>query len=712
MDIGKLGKSMTNEDGNGAEATPVAAGKTRVVSASAEVGTYAMPASSVVGGKVVLGQEIEIDPAQTVDAMSTVDARAFSALDNRAPGNAHVALMCRNSRVPRVTCIGAYKNVKNANMLKLRDAGVVYWPLEKRQRLALVFDMPTGRRMLDPHAPAPVSLREDQIISTLIMPVVSALMELRAAGMVHGAICLENMFLTGVEGAETVILGECLSSAPFTRLHPVYCPIARAMAQPSGRGAATEREDLYALGMCVAMLARKTNLMHGQNAQAVVMDKIAQGSFLYATGGARMHGGLSEFLRGVLNDDPRQRWDLDEASRWVEGRRIPAKAQNLQIKAARPFIFRDEKYWDLRSLAFAFSQNVQEAAAVLEKDHVDLWAKRNFDDMALNGRLEKARAQEKGSTREKLVSSVCMALDPQAPLRYREVAVLPDGFGTALAQAISRDGELQSYAEIISQQMMHNWILQEFEEMDDAAGHIAQFERCRNYLVQKMPVYGIERVLYALNKEVCCLSPSLRDYVVLNPGSLLLALEDIARRNDRPHDVLDRHMMAFISVREPKMIDPHLGHVVSHDRGYQIVGIARTLAAIQRRFATGPVPGVGNWLISLIKPAADKLNDRDLRQEVMRKMGKLSDSGNLAAVLDLIDNQQIARDDMHRFSLARNEYLHISRERAALEAQLRGRQTFGRATGRQVAMIVSLLTASCGILGFLFMQLMQGGFNG
>ncbi len=47
--------------------------------------------------------------------------------------------------------------------------------------------------------------------------------------------------------------------------------------------------------------------------------------------------------------------------------------------------------------------------------------------------------------------------------------------------------------------------------------------------------------------------------------------------------ILDRHMVAFISVRDPKSIDPYLGHIISHDRAYQVVQCGVFSSAYFRR---------------------------------------------------------------------------------------------------------------------------------
>ncbi|MEZ0223703.1 MAG: hypothetical protein ACAH83_04055 [Alphaproteobacteria bacterium] len=676
--------------------------------ARADLGYYSMSATSTADGRVMIGQDIEIFPGKPRPDLASLDTTAYEAADRRQPGG-QLALLCRSSRVPRVTAIGSYKNIRNPHMLRLVEAGIVDWKPESRQKLCLVFDMPMGKKLLPSRDAKPLRIPEERIVEALIMPVLSVLTDLRHASMIHGAITLENMFLTGAEGAESVVVGECLSTAASYRLHPVFETAERGMANAGGKGPGSIKDDLYALGMCVAMIARRQNLMEGRSVQQMIMEKIESGSYVMASGGERLPGGISDFLRGVLNDDEMQRWDIEDAQRWVEGRRPSPKQPRITLRAARPFLFRGEKFWDLRSVMMSMCNNISDASNAIEKDHFDLWVKRNFEDKAMNERVEKIWEKEKGAPRERLMTCLSTALDPLGPVRYKNISAFPDGFGVSLSIAIARNEDVQTHAEVIAGQYFSNWVSQRFEDMPDAASWVGTFEKCRNFLSQKMPAYGIERVLYILNKEVACMSPVLQNYVVLGPGGLLLALEDISRRADRPETILDRHMMAFISVREPKMIDPHLGHVISRERGFQLVGIARTLAAIQRRFQTGPVPGVGNWLISMIAPAIEKFNDRDLRQELSRRMNRLMDSGNLANVLDLIDNPGLVQDDIQRFALARREYAGLSHERTQIDTQLRKRQGYGRGAGRQAAMLVSAFLSSLCIMVYLMYRFTEGG---
>ncbi|MFH1158617.1 MAG: hypothetical protein V1721_07030 [Pseudomonadota bacterium] len=672
-----------------------------------ESGYYSVVSRITSDGRIMVGHDTEILPGRECAAYASPATRAYEAVAGHLGGE-HFALICGCATVPRVTTIGSYKGLKSQHILRLIEAGVIDWAPENRQKFALIYEKPVGKKMMESADALPCRVSEDNLIPMMIEPAVAALSDFRNIDFIHGAINAENIYLSGAQGTERIVLGDCLSSAPSWRQHPLYEMASRAAAQASGRGPGTIEDDLYALGICVAMAARGENFMLGKSPQQVIYEKIEHGSYGAIVGRERIPGGVSEFLRGVLSDDEEQRWDIDDALRWLEGRRLNPKPSRVILKASRPLVFREQKYWDLRALADAFSKNVADAAAEVEKDHFELWLKRNFDDKALRTRFNNVWEKEKTAPRDRWIFSLCMAMDPFGPLRYKGRSLFPGGLGMALAEAMARDEDIQVYGEMVLQQFFNDWISQIFDELPDAAGLMGLLEKCRNALSQKMPGYGIERVLYMLNQEVACMSPILKNHFVLAPGSLLLALENISRSGARPDVILDRHMIAFISVREPKMIDSHLGYVNSHNMGNQMIGIIRTLAAIQRRFATGLVPGVGNWLISLTTPVVELLKDRDLRQELARRIGRLQDGGNLAGLLELVDDPVLVQEDALRFALAWREYKALVQEKREIESYFRKRKYFGKATGRQVAMLFSSVLSVIVIAGYVVLRLMKG----
>lgn len=652
-------------------------------------------------GRIMLGGEVEIFPLKPLSAYASFETRAFEARDIKT-GKPLLALTAGRGRCPRISAVGSYQNVKSAHLLKLVSAGIVEWPGENKQVYTFVFDLPPARKLLPEGTMRTVRIGDERIIAALIQPAVEVLADLQAADLVHGALTGDNIFIAGAEGGEVAIIGECLSSAPFFRHGAIYETIERAMAQPGGRGYGTAKNDLYTLGVCVAMVLRGGNPLAGKPDDEVIREKIDKGSYAALMGGERLPAYLTEFLRGVLHDDEAARWNLEDAQRWLEGRRLSAKQPHNVMRARRPFVFRDRKYWELRTLAMDLAAHPSDTLALIEKDGLDLWLKRNFEDRDLELRLETFWKKEDGALRERVVAELVQALDPYAPVRYRDLSLFPQGFGTALADAMARGEDVQHYAELISLQLFNGWINQRYEEIAESAGMVTLFEKCRNFLAQKMPGYGIERLVYLLNKEIVCLSPMLRDFYVLGPGHLLMALERLAQRGQKLEPVLDRHMIAFISVREPKMIDPYLGHVISHDRGYQVIGILRTLAAIQRRFRIAPVPALTRTLSAQMGPAVERFFDRDLRQAIAQRLAAAAQGGNLSALLELVDAPPVVQDDQIRFAHARREFAFLTRERAALEQQLTRRATFGLASGRQVALLIASVLGVASVMLTIF----------
>ena len=658
-------------------------------------------------GRIMVGHDIEILPDKERTEYASPATKAYEA-KARNLGGEHFALICGCATVPRVTTIGSYKGLKSLHILRLIEAGVIDWMPENCQKFALIYEKPAGKKMMESADAIPYKVSEDHLIPMIIAPAVKALSDFRNIDFIHGAINAENIYMSGMQGTERIILGDCLSSAPSLQQHPLYEMASRAVAQASGRGPGTIKDDLYALGVCVAMAARGKNFMLGKSPQQIIYEKIEHGSYGAIIGRERIPGGVSEFLRGVLNDDDDQRWSIDDAMRWLEGRHINPKPSRVILKAARPLIFREQKYLDLRSLAEGFSKNVSDAGVEIEKGQFELWLKRNFEDKALRARFDDICEKEKTAPRDRWIFSVCMALDPFGPLRYKGRSIFPGGLGMALAEAIAQNEDIQIYGEMVLQQFFNDWIGQIFDELPDAAGIMSILEKSRAVLSQKMPGYGIERVLYMLDQEVACMSPILRDYFVLSPGNLLLALESISQSGTRPDTILDRHMIAFISVRERQMIDSHLGYVNSSNKGNQMLGIIRTLAAIQRRFFIGSVPGVGNWLISMTEPIVKLLKDHELRQKLVRAIGRLQDNGNLTALLDLVDDPILIQDDAKRFGMACREYKSLVLEKRAIESYFRKRKYFGKATGRQVAMLFSSVLSVIVIAGYVVLRLMNG----
>lgn len=688
----KDASAKKKKDAKGDAELPVI-GKERSILGRLESVYYSVVSHTTASGRIIFGNnEIEIFPDKELPEFATFGTQAFLAKDIDS-NIEYITMLCRRSYLPRVSSIGSYRNLKNPNILKLMAAGVVNWTPTGRQRFALIFQKPTGRKIVNDSNSHPKPVSSDILMNMVIKPIINILHDLDSIDLVHGSIRLDNIFVTSSEGSENFTLGECLSSAPSLFQHPIYEPAARAMVKAARRGPGTIKDDLYSLGMCVAMLLKGRNFALDKSEAQIISDKIQFGSYASVIGKEAIPTNISEFLRGVLNDDFGERWDIDDCVKWSEGRRINPKPSIEVLASSRPFEFKDKDYFNLRFLANALFENPIEATSELTKSFMLQWLRRNFDDKDLKERFDNVYDKEQTAVSDKYISSICSAIDPFGPVRYKDLYLFPGGFGVALSDAIKNEGNLQTFTELLREQVLTMAVNQISEHIFDAAGLIAMLEKCRISMNQKSKGYGFERALYIANPGLACLSPYFEHHYVLIPGAVLLALEDISGNADRPEMLLDRHMIAFISVREPKLIDPFLGYLNSSDEGKRIIGVLRVLNGIQRRFGVTSVPGVTKWIVSLLHNAVENYNDKDLREGIVKEISKVQSEGKLQELVGLVDNMQVVNEDSRRFNNAKIEYKNLMAEKIQIENALSIRSSFGRATGRQVAMIVSSLVA-------------------
>ena len=86
----------------------------------------------------------------------------------------------------------------------------------------------------------------------------------------------------------------------------------------------------------------------------------------------------------------------------------------------------------------------------------------------------------------------------------------------------------------------------------------------------------------------------------------------------------------------------------------------------------------------------------------------LSDSGNLVAILELIDNPAWVQEDQQRFAIAKREYALLSREASGLSSQLQRKNSYGAGTGRQIAMLAATVLGAMAIMIIVFLHFMEG----
>ncbi len=667
----------------------------------------AAQASAVGADPVLLKGEIEIYPDQRLPHLDQGVVKAFAA-SGRAKEKAY-ALLVDKALVPQIHASSKYMTLNNASLPKLMATGTVNWTPEKQQRYVFVYENKLGLPFANPSNFMAMGLKADNVLHHFVKKMVPLLKNFRDMDFVHGNIRVTNLFTGGGNGFEKIMLGECLATPPAFLYSPVYEPIERAAAQALGRGTPDYTDDLYSFGAMLAIMIRTSDPMSGWSDESVLEYKIEHGSYQALTGKERFSGSILELLRGLLTDDVKQRWTIDDIITWLDGQRVsPKQAGPAKHRAARPIEFFGEKYLRPAILSINLHKNPGEVVRINDNGELKLWLNRSIQDKKLEENAEHAAnaAKELGvlgeAYPERMAGFMSAVLGPGLPVFYRSFKFHPEAFGRMLAEAYVVKKDLAHYAEVLQTSLINFWALMNDALTPQAAEIVAKFDTCKAFLRQQGQGYGLERCVYFLCPEAPCLSDKLKNYYVRTPEELVLAYEHLAATADRPEGFFDRHIVAFLSVKDRSVIDPYIPDINSTDPSRQALAALRVFSSIQRRGKMQLLPGITNWVSEKVDPLINKFHDRDQRVKLKTHLVKVKEKGDISAIEQMFNNVQALQADEQSFLAARRNYDFLNQEYGKLEHDLANNSKFGHSTGQSTSALISGIVATCIIMIYVF----------
>ncbi|PJB71098.1 MAG: hypothetical protein CO093_06050 [Alphaproteobacteria bacterium CG_4_9_14_3_um_filter_47_13] len=663
----------------------------------------------------VLDGDIEILVEKRLKHLDRGISKAYSARARGSTNETLFALVCENHLVPRSSLAKKYAGIMSPGLVSLVSAGVVYWPPAQGERYVFVYRNTLGQPLMKGAGEDGLGWKPEKAMKVFIEPMVRTLSGLRNIEMVHGCINPMNIFEGGAdEGGSQVILGECLSTPPSYLQPKVFETIERAQADAVAQGRGTLEDDIYAFGVSLTMILRQKNPLAGLDDDAIIREKIELGSYGALTGKERFTGAILELLRGLLYDERTQRWTLEEIESWMDGQRLSPKQSAKKKKASRPLVFNNERYLRPILLAMDLNKNQGEVASLIESDTLEQWVIRSLEDTRCKERLDLAIEQAQQGGRgsgywEQLISRVSVALDPEAPIRFKNLCLHPEGIPYALAEAYILKRDIMPYVEIINHQLVMFWLTMQQDVKVDVGNLNSKFDSCRAFLRQTTIGYGIERCLYFLCPESPCVSDRLAGYYVRSPEEMMLAFEGISESTDKPKLFLDRNIAAFLSIKDRRNIDPFFPELNAPEIYTKILGNIKVLATIQKRSRLEPFPGIASWIAEILEPVYERYHDRELRVDIRKRIEKLKKTGDLTKIMTVLDDSEERRRDFYGFRAAMEEYRDLGIENTELVHRLGKPEIYSKETGQEVAAVVSGFLAAIVILVFAFIHFSKAG---
>lgn len=656
---------------------------------------------------------ITIFPSQPLPQYNKGPIKAYAATGrDKAPARLF-ALICEDHLTPRTLKAPNYVSILNPSLSRLVGSGKVDWSPEGRERYCFIYEDNLGGPLMKDDTHEFLGLKPDYVLSSIVRPMISVLQDLRDKDLVHGNIRPSNLYNGGRKNFDKVILGECLSLPASYNQPAMYECVERAMCSPIGRGAGTIQDDLYALGVTLGVLMRHFNPLEGMSDDEIIERKVEEGSYTAFLGKDRFSGAMLELLRGLLYDDPEQRWTLDDVLVWMDGRRLSPKQAARRVKANRPLLFNGEKYIRPELLARDLNKNIAEAKQHIDNGDMEQWLTRALEDKVVIDQFHKALtlAEEGGKGAgypERLVTRTAIALYPEGPIQYKSISIHPDGIGKSFTEAFMQKRDIKTYTDFFNAYFITQWIDAQNKTVSDVSGLVNKYDSLRAFLRQASVGNGLERCLYWLNPEMHCVSEKLAKFHVRSPEDLMYAYEKISKLPSRPALFFDRHIVAFLSSKDRKNIDPFLHDLNAPEQYKRVMGEFKTLATIQKRSQMEAFPGMCSWVYENLEPVYERFHDRKLRGEIKRKAERLVEAGDLGKMLMLFDSPKTYQDDNVSFRAAMRDYYNLEQELQKNLRSLQDESSIGKEAGNSFAALISAILAGIIIIASIIMVTKSG----
>ena len=659
--------------------------------------------TAVASGAVTVGSRYEVIAHQPMPEYDRPYANAFEARDLKKPKRMAIGYVCTTGRPLRLDLLPSLLRLDNEALLKVRSFGVSRWIEDGRETPILVYARPPGRRILRTADDRIDPYRDDILVRCIVKPMSQVLRDLRARRVFHGCINPTNLYRAG--GETPAVLGDCVAAPAGLGQPALYQTVERMQCTPAGRGAGTNADDLYALGVTLVALLKGRAPLDGMSDAEILESKLANGSFGAVVGDHRLPLDLVEPIKGLLLDEPDDRWTVDDLDQWLSGRRLTPKQARSPVQAVRPLHHAGADHWQPRRLAIALAEEPELRPNTISLPDLDAWLRRGLSDDAMADRVQEAvRGGQAGSNPtlgHRRLARLCIALDPTGPIRYRGVATTIDGIAALLSEEYISGKGPQIPAEIIAGNLPLFWVSVQARHTSDHATWARQFEAMRTLLDQEIPGFGIERVLYELNPSMPCRSPFLDGFYILQCDQLLRALETIADRRDAPRDPIDRHIAGFILSRYPNLSPRQMRAIGrADDPAARALGALDVLTTLQADARVHPLPGLCRWIVRLLKPGLQTLHSRKRRERLLRDIDKQAATGLLRNIQMLMQEDASPAKDSGEFAAARAEYRTHAREIRQLTRKLETRHAVSRDTGQQMAALASSIAAA-GLLAII-----------
>ncbi len=656
------------------------------------------------GGPVIAERYI-IHPDEPLPEFNSPHAHAFSASDLQDSQSYLFALVSTQNLLHRIDVLSAMRTLPAEYVLCPINWGAVKWPDQDHLIFAAVFKRPRGGRVVSSLDTRIRSVRADELTTRYITPIMVALRSFASRDIPYRALRPDNLFFDDQEG-QSIIVGENFMAPPGFDQPSMFETIPNAMCHPYSRSRGSLDDDLYALGVTILFFYLGKRPGGGMSDEDILTAKAEYGSYAALTARQHVIREVKEIVQGLVVDDPLERWGIQDVQAWLDGRRGAPLQPPQILRSSRPVRLNQKSYFSCASLAHGIFLNWEAVPPLIQNGDIQYWFSSSFAGTSREVIFDSVLGnQELGAAlvnKDTLLSNLCIALDPDGPLRFKELSFMLDSLGSVLIDAHEDPQKIKIFRQLMMSDAPLNWIAYHATTGVDLVSASKDMQKIQTYLGKETYGHGFLRCLYEFNESLHCMSPLLKNHFVIQGEELLEALEEAAADFQTGTLPIDKHIAAFISARFFDNLDSHFEWLSnSNDPGEITLAIMRILAVLQ--WKTGPrhTPNLAKWIGELMPPLVLQYYNRRTREELRKQIPKVIKNGSLVDMLNLIDDPNKRQQDLSGYESAFIEFSEAAHEIAFLNECLQEENPNLSIIGHRVAAIFLTILSTVAIgLGF------------
>ena len=575
-----------------------------------------------------------------------------------------------------------------------------------RDSLAVIAKMPARLPLTDPSVRDSLTGQPDAIIHRIIEPIIRTLASFQSAGITHRRINPDNIFFSSLKSH--AVLGECWMTPPGCDSNIRYETYECAMANPDGRGQGAMENDLFALGCLIFYAYTGRHLADDLSDDAFLHQRIVHGTRSLIPEDT-IPKQLYDLIAGLLRDQPDERWTMTQIVEWVQGRRVvPPKTGQTTVVRIKSLGFCGEEISSTRHLSYAMGKNWDEATAFATTVGLKRWAQGLPNNEWLLTQLDRVLGpipRGANTASDSVVSALLATLDPNAPIRYRDLSTTISGIPSMLLWAKRKTERMNRLQALLlspaprtaleARKTVARWDMTIGVKLASEIGSVRASDMD----------HAMDRIVYGLNQGFHCLSPILGNLVVRDLSELMPALEKRAALGAVSGMFIDFELMAFISAHDPtKELSRYFRNLGKKKPSFEAsLDFFRFLAVLQNGIAErSNFPALVKAILPYAMPAIWQVRSRKQRRADIASMEQAAGKGQFDPIVALLMSRRATPTDLLGFRRARGRYSKLIKQCALLRLSMANVRIARDEAAGQFTMFLSAIL-SCILLLLFFL---------